>query len=293
MKLAYYPGCSLKGTSKSYEKSLLALFGKLGIDLVEIPDWNCCGATFYMSVDESGALLMTSRNIALAQKLGLDIVAPCSACYLNLAKTIHTIQEQSPLGVRIIAALEKAQIPLDPRNLPAIKHPLQILVDDYGVQKIVDQVVRGLQDFRLVPYYGCLLVRPLDLRDHPFFPTKMDFIFKSLGADVVSDYPLKTRCCGGTLTGTIEDIGLRLNYLLLKEAHRKKANAVATACPLCQFNLEMYQKKIGRRYGEKITMPVFHFTQLVGLSLGISGKDLAFAKADRVREVRQAQGEVI
>lgn len=290
MKFAYYPGCSLKGTSKPYEISLLALFRKLGIELVEIPDWNCCGATFYMSVDETGALLMASRNIALAQKMSLDIVVPCSACYLNLLKTVKMIQEQGPLGQRICRALEKAQLHIDSHNLPTVFHPLHVLVDDFGVQNIVNQNTRGLQDLRLIPYYGCLLVRPFDAREDAFFPSKMDFLLHSLGADVVSDYALKTKCCGGTLTGTIEEIGLRLNYLLLKEAQRKGGQAIATLCPLCHFNLEMYQKKIGHVYPESFAMPIYYFTQLVGMGLGLIEKDLGLRRKVPVRENRQALG---
>ena len=290
MKFAYYPGCSLKGTSKAYEASMQAVFRRLGIDLLEIPDWNFCGATVYMSVDEAQALLMASRNIALAQKMGLDIVTPCSACYLNLLKVTKEIQENSPLGQRICAALEKSGLGIAAPKLPAVKHPLQVLTDDYGVSKIVTQVTRGLKEFLLVPYYGCLLVRPLNHRDHPFFPTKMDFLLKSIGADVVPDYSLKTKCCGGTLTGTVEEIGLRLNYLLLKEARRKGGNAMATVCPLCQFNLEMYQKKIIQKYREPVSMPIYHFTQLVGLSFGIAEGELGLRRTPKVQERPTAAG---
>lgn len=274
MRFAYYPGCSLKGTNAPYEKSLLALFNRLGIELVEIPDWNCCGATAYMSVDSEGALLMASRNIALAEKMGLDIVAPCSACYLNLLKTVHAIREQSDLGAKIVDALGRAKLDFDYKNLPNIKHPLQVLVDDYGVANLVSQKVNSLEGYSIVPYYGCLIVRPYDEFDHHFYPTKMDYLFESLGAHVISDYPLKTKCCGGTLTGTIEDIGITLNFLLLREAKKRGGNVIATVCPLCQFNLEMYQKKMQSTYKEKFGIPILYFTQAVGVALGMGERDL-------------------
>ncbi len=274
MRFAYYPGCSLKGTNAPYEKSLLALFNRLGIELVEIPDWNCCGATAYMSVDSDGALLMASRNIALAEKMGLDIVAPCSACYLNLVKTVHAIKEQSDLGAKIVDALGRAKLDFDYKNLPNIKHPLQVLVDDYGVANLVSKKVNSLEGYSVVPYYGCLMVRPYDEFDHHFYPTKMDFLFESLGAHVISDYPLKTKCCGGTLTGTIEDIGITLNFLLLREAKKRGGNVIATACPLCQFNLEMYQNKMQSTYREKFGIPILYFTQAVGMALGMGERDL-------------------
>ena len=292
MKFAYYPGCSLKGTNAPYEKSLLALFGRLGIELVEIPDWNCCGATAYMSVDSEGALLMTARNLALAEKMGLDIVAPCSACYLNLLKTVHAIKEQSDLGMKICEALGRAKLDFDYKNLPNIKHPLQVLVDDYGVGNLVTRKVNSLEGLSIVPYYGCLIVRPYDEFDHHFHPTKMDFLFESIGARVISDYALKTKCCGGTLTGTIEDIGLTLNFLLLKEAKKKGGNVVATACPLCQFNLEMYQKKMEKEYKEKFEMPILYFTQLVGMALGIGDADLAITQSLYKPRARQMVREV-
>ncbi len=293
MRFAYYPGCSLKGTNAPYEKSLLALFNRLGIELLEIPDWNCCGATAYMSVDSEGALLMASRNIALAEKMGLDIVAPCSACYLNLVKTVHAIKEQSDLGAKIVDALGRAKLDFDYKNLPNIKHPLQVLVDDYGVANLVSKKVNSLEGYSVVPYYGCLMVRPYDEFDHHFYPTKMDFLFESLGAHVISDYPLKTKCCGGTLTGTIEDIGITLNFLLLREAKKRGGNVIATACPLCQFNLEMYQNKMQSTYREKFGIPILYFTQAVGVALGMGERDLGLqhllykpSAVQAVKEVR-------
>ncbi|MCX8021445.1 MAG: CoB--CoM heterodisulfide reductase iron-sulfur subunit B family protein [Syntrophorhabdaceae bacterium] len=274
MKFAYYPGCSLKGTGRAYEKSLLNLFKALDIELIEIPDWNCCGATFYMSINEEKGLFMTARNLSIAQNMGLDIVAPCSACYLNLLKAVNAIEEGDEVGRKILKALEYANISFDPTYIPEIRHPLEILVDTYGVKKLVKKQVVSLDHLNIVPYYGCLIVRPYTRFDHHTYPTKMDFLFESLGTRVISDYPLKTRCCGGTLTGTIEEIGLELNYLLLKEAIRRGGNVIATICPLCHFNLEMFQDKIERAYGKRYGIPILYFTHIVGKAIGLTDHEI-------------------
>ncbi len=273
MRYAYYPGCSLKGTGKAYEKSTLALFSALGVELVEIPDWNCCGATSYMAVDEMAAEVLSFRNLVLAQKMGLKkIVAPCSACYLNLLKSRKTFLENGPKGEKLCQAMEKAGLKFDCSALPEVYHPLQVLTEDLGIEKLREKVVRPLNNWKLVPYYGCQVVRPYDGYDDPVYPMKMDLLLEAVGARVISDYPLKTRCCGASLTGTLENVGVRLNFLLLKEAKKRGADAMVTLCALCQFNLEMYQGKME----EKFRMPVLYLPQVLGLALGLKPQDLGF-----------------
>ncbi|MHB2156038.1 CoB--CoM heterodisulfide reductase iron-sulfur subunit B family protein [Calditrichota bacterium GD2] len=267
----YYPGCSIKGTAKSYEASLLQVFEALELKLEELPDWNCCGATFYMSVDETTSFVLSSRNLALAETLGRDIVTPCSACYLTLLKTKDYIQKYPEIREKVDAALTAANLTYS--GTVRVRHPLEVLYNDVGLEAIRNRTRLPLRAFKVAPYYGCQIVRPFQEFDDATYPETMDHLFHVLGAEVI-DYPVKTRCCGGSLTGTIADVGLRLNYILLKEALERGANCIATVCPLCQFNLEVYQKKIIKRHKELAEIPILYFTQLLGLAFGIEAKDL-------------------
>ena len=159
-----------------------------------------------------------------------------------------------------------------------VRHPLDILMNDVGLDAILQKQKRNLNGLKIAPYYGCQIVRPYTDFDDPMYPTKMDTLLKALGAQVV-DYPLKTRCCGGSLMGTIEEIGLRLNYILLKEAVERGANCIAVLCPLCQFNLECYQEEINNRYNTKFSIPIVYFTQAMGMALGLSKENLGLQRA--------------
>jgi len=271
----YYPGCSLKGTAKQYEESLLAVFDALELKLEELPDWNCCGATFYMSINEETSFALSARNLALAEALERDVVAPCSACYLVLIKTQDYIRKYPKLRIKVGKALAAAGLTYHGRV--KVRHPLEVILNDIGLEELQNRVRIPLRSFKIAPYYGCQLVRPYHEFDHPCFPNTMDLLFETLGADVV-DYPLKTRCCGGSLTGTIEEVGLRLNYILLNEAYRRGANCIVTVCPLCQFNLEAYQDKILKKYNGWKKIPILYFTQVIGLALGLKPEQLGMKR---------------
>lgn len=275
-KYAYYPGCSIKGTARHYEESLLAVFNLLDLELEELPDWNCCGATMYVSVDEKVSFSLCARNLALAEQTGYDLVAPCSACYLVLKKTQDYISHYPEIREQVDKALTAAGLVY--RGTVTIRHPLEVLLNDVGLDTIHSKVKITLPHFNIASYYGCQIVRPYKGFDHTCYPEKMDHLFAALGTKPI-DFAFKTRCCGGSLTGTIEKVGLRLNYILLKEAQRKGANCLAAICPLCQFNLEAYQQKILKKYKDISEMPIFYFTQILGLALGIPQKDLGMDRA--------------
>jgi heterodisulfide reductase subunit B len=272
----YYPGCSLKGTGRAYEESLLAVFRALDVELNEIEDWNCCGATAYMSVDEGKALRLAARNLALAEQGNgtHDVVVPCSGCYLVLNKTRHVIEEYPEIGRDIKRSLADVGLPY--RGTSRLRHPLDVLVNDIGIDAIKERVVRPLAGLSVAPYYGCQIVRPYATFDHQTFPVTMDRLLQALGATVV-DYPLKTRCCGGSMTGTIPQVGLRLTYILLSHAQKAGADLMTTVCPLCQFNLDAYQGEIGKAHGP-VRMPVVYITQLVGLALGLAPEALGLGR---------------
>lgn len=272
----YYPGCSLKGNSKHYEESILPIFKEVGLPLDELEDWNCCGATAYFSVDDTMAAAICGRNLALAEKAGKDIIAPCAGCYLTLKKSNKFLASRTEKAQKILAALEKAGCRYDGKV--DVKHPLEVLSQDEILDRIKARIVQPLKGLRVACYYGCQLVRPYTDFDDPDYPMSLDRLMAVAGAEPV-DFSGKTRCCGGSLTGTIEEVGIRLNYILLKEAKRKGADVISTICPLCQFNLEILQDKMVKKYKDNVTMPVLYFSQLLGLAMGLSKEDLGFSRS--------------
>jgi len=274
MSYLYYPGCSLKSNGKPYEESLLAVFRELDIPLWELEDWNCCGATSYMSVDEVQAFSLAARNLAIAErsvreateKTPPDLIAPCSACFLVLTKTQRYVQQHQDLANRVQAGLRA--VGLEYNGQIRVRHPLDVLVNDIGLARIDQAVKNRLSGLKVACYYGCQVVRPFSTFDSAHNPTTMDRVVEVLGAKPIT-WPLKTRCCGGTLTGTIRDVGLRLSEILLRDALRRGADVVITICPLCQFNLECYQQEIEQAFQNPIRIPVLFLTQLMGRAFGI------------------------
>jgi len=273
----YFPGCSLKGTGIAYEESLLAAFRLLDLKLEELDDWNCCGATSYMSMDETQAFVLSARNLSLARQAGnRDLIAPCSACYLVLRKTQDYVGKYPSIRDRVQASLRDADLPM--MDGVRTRHPLEVLYNDVGVARIRSMSVREWRGGPLVCYYGCQAIRPYYEVDKPVQQTRMEEILGAAGIPTV-DFALKTKCCGGSLTGTIHEVGVRLNYILLKEARRKGAQAMVTLCPLCQFNLDAYQAEIRKQNRESLDMPIFYFTQLLGWALGADPRSLGVQRS--------------
>ena len=273
----YFPGCSLRGTGIAYEESLLELFRLLGVSLKELDDWNCCGATSYMSIDERSAFVLSARNLALAQKAQChDLLAPCSACYLVLRKTQDYAARYPQIGNHVKASLSAAKLPaLDGVR---VRHPLEVLYTDIGIDRISARRARQWSGGRVACYYGCQLVRPYHEVDRSDNPSRLEELMRAVGVPTVR-YSLSTKCCGGALTGTMHAIGVRLSYILLKEAARKGAQAMVTLCPLCQYNLDAYQAEMRRRTGEALDMPVLYFTQVVGWMLGGDAETLGIRRS--------------
>jgi heterodisulfide reductase subunit B len=279
MKYLYYPGCSLKGTSRGYEESILAVFETLQLPLEELEGWNCCGATAYMAVDEIKALALAARNLALAEQVAgsepVSLVAPCNSCYLVLCKAQRHMEEFEDIGHVISRALREAG--LEYQGRVHVRHPLDVLVNDIGLDAIQRAATRPLEGLKVACYYGCQVVRPYATFDDQHNPQTMHELLKAVGAEPV-DWPLGTRCCGGSLTGTIEKAGLRLCYILLKEAKTRGGQVIATCCPLCQFNLECYQGQIASLFGSGIDIPVTYFSQLLGKAMGIDERALGLKR---------------
>lgn len=270
----YYPGCSLRSSGIAYEESLLAVFAALGVPLTELPDWNCCGATAYMSIDEMKSFGLAARNLAIAARErpeGAVMIAPCAACYTALAKAQHYMADYGDVGAKIGDALRGAG--LEPKFDVTIRHPLDVLVNDVGLERIASAVKRPLTGMRIACYYGCQIVRPYPIFDDEYDPQTMDRLIEAIGAEPVK-WPLKTRCCGGSLTGTMPDVGTKPSMAILQEARDRGAHAVATVCSLCQFNLECFQDRLPVKAGAMNRVPVAYFTQFLGLALGLSEREV-------------------
>ncbi|MBI1387835.1 MAG: disulfide reductase [bacterium] len=281
MTYLYYPGCSLKGTGKAYDESLLAVMKKLGVEQQEIDDWNCCGATAYMAVDQDRAYALASRNLALAEAQGrpngkpVEVLTPCNACYLVLLKAQKRLEEDA-LGKRKLAgALESAG--LNYEGKVSVRHPLDIFVNELGLDALKEKTVNPLNGLKVACYYGCQIVRPYSTFDDQYDPVAMDQVLEAMGAETLK-WPLKTRCCGGSMTGTIPEVGMRLSFIILKEAKKRGADVIATACPLCQFNLECYQNEMREEFGEAVDIPVVYFSQLMGKAMGLSDRELGMQR---------------
>jgi heterodisulfide reductase subunit B len=284
MDYTYYPGCSLEVSNKAYDVSARNVAKALGVNLIELEDWNCCGATNYMSVRELRSFAISARNLALAEKHKRDLVTVCSACYTTLNKTHKYMESNERLREQINDGLSAVGLRYD--CTIKVRHFLDVLVNDVGVDKVAEKAKVKLGGIRVVPYYGCQLTRPYGTFDDPEFPVCMDRLFEALGADVVTDYPLKTKCCGGMLMTTAEPVALKLVKSILDTAVKSGANCIATPCPLCHFNLDAYQNKVNGAYKTSFALPILYFTQLVGTALGLTGKELLLGKemvsADRL-----------
>jgi heterodisulfide reductase subunit B len=264
----------MHGFARHCQDSLYAVFNALGLELRELPGWNCCGATTYSSVDEHQAFVLAARDLALAEQVGLEVVAPCTACYMVLKKTKDFLGRYSDLRGLIERTLSAGGLHYEGKV--EIRHPLEILLRDVGVKALKAKVKRPLKGWNVAPYYGCLIARPYALSQGMSLEAFDQFI-PALGANLV-DFDLKARCCGGSLTGTIEEVGHRLVYVILNQAKRNNAHVLVTVCPLCQLNLEAHQSKIKRRYGDDVTIPIPYFTQLIGMALDLPSEALGLHK---------------
>ena len=277
MRYLYYPGCSAEATGKAYDISTRSSMAKLGVELVELDDWNCCGATSYFSVRELESFAIAARNMALAQEQGdEDLVAICNACYTTLSKTNRYMNESDEVFKAVNGALGAVGRSYDGQK--NVRHIMDVLINDVGLDAIADKVERRLTGLKVAPYYGCQYSRPMGTFDDPEFPTTMDAFFKTLGAEVVTDYAAKVKCCGGMMMLTKEEGALRMCHELLKSAADKGADVIVAACPLCEMNLEAYQPKVNAMFGTDFNIPVMYFTQLAGLAFGVEPAKLAIDK---------------
>jgi heterodisulfide reductase subunit B len=273
---AYYPGCSQESAAKAYDVSSRLVSKALGLTFQEIDDWNCCGATEYFSVNRLPAYSLVARNLALAaDDNNTELVAPCSACYFNLRSTDHDMGKFPELGRQVNQALAAGKLHYEPGSL-RIRHLLDVIVDDVGLEAVEAKVTQKLTGLRIAPYYGCLVVRPFN-EPNAEYPTHLDTLMGTLGATVV-DFPMKAHCCGGHMTQISEETAFELIRRILQNAAEYEADMIVTLCPMCQLNLEAYQSNVNHMFGTDFNIPILYFTQLLGIAFGIAPKELGIGK---------------
>jgi len=287
---AYFPGCSLETMAESYNVSAVETARALGVELKELEDWNCCGATAYFHIDEILAHALCARNLAMAERENLDLVAPCSGCYKNLYFTNAHLKKDAELAEHINFALEADNLHFS--GAIGVRHLIEVFVKDVGVGEIKKRVCNPLKGLPVAPYYGCQLLRPQKDNDQEQIerPQFFEGLLSALGAEPVT-YPYKLRCCGGSLIITNRKAALAMVHSLLQSAVEEHAQVIATICPLCQINLECYQKQVNREFGTRFSLPVMYFTQLLGLALGIPAKRLGIGTELVPAEVASSFGQ--
>jgi len=272
-KYAYYPGCSLEKIASSYHKSTLETTRVFDIEMQELDDWNCCGATTYFHVDAILAHTLVARNLALAEKEGLDLVAPCSACYKNAYFTNDYIKKDLDLKEHINFALEEDDLQFN--GDIDVHHLIDIFANEVGPEKLKEKVTNPLKGLNIAPYYGCQIVRPRKNGEEVENPQYFEELIEATGAKATY-FPERLRCCGGSLIMTNRVAALNMVHILLQSAEKNGADVIATACPMCQVNLECYQNAVNEEFGTNFHLPILYFTQLIGIALGISPKKLGF-----------------
>jgi heterodisulfide reductase subunit B len=284
MKYFYYSGCSLEGTALEYDISTRAVMQALGIELIELDDWTCCGASAAETISELLSMVLPARNLALAARMDqdCDFLIPCSACYLNLRKVDEHLGRDEGLREKINEVLQEEE--LSYKGGIKSRHLLDVISTDIGAEMIKAKVNRKLSGLRIAPYYGCQALRPYGGYDDPEEPRCMEPLIEALGAEV-HPWTMGAKCCGAGLMTTKKEIALELTGELLKAA--KGADCIATVCPMCQMNLDSYQKQVSKAKGEDLRISVLYLSQLMGIAFGLNEEalklDLNMAFTDSLR----------
>jgi heterodisulfide reductase subunit B2 len=263
MKVSYYPGCSLHGTGKEYDLSVKAVCTALGVELKELDDWSCCGASSAHATNFKLSVALPARDLINAEKEGAaDMMVPCAACFNRMKTAQHHLGENISLKSEV-----EEMVGGKYRGTINVRNPIDIFYHEVGLQNISDRVMKLLTGIKPVSYYGCLLLRPPEVCkfDDAENPVLLDGIMKTLGAEV-RDWSYKTECCGGSLTISNTRHVVRLVDRLMTMAREAGANCVITACPVCMANLDM-------RASERLRLPIFYFTELMALALGLEGPE--------------------
>ena len=276
MKVSYFPGCTLNTTGKGFDNAVRASAAAVGLELVELAEWNCCGATFPLIVDNMLELAAPAHVLVSAQDEGTSetLTTACTTCYNVLKRTDRFMRDHEEERERIEAFIEaefKGQV--------EVKDILHVLRDDVGFETIAERVQRPLEGLKVAAYYGCMVLRPPDevAYDDPDNPTSLGDLMTALGATAI-DFSHKNECCGAYLAVSAPDVTREMVYTILRSAQAAGADAIATNCPLCQFNLDKQQAEIRKTYAGYEPIPIFYFSQLMGLALGLDASDYGWER---------------
>ena len=277
MKYALYPGCAAKGATPELYQSTMAVIGRLGIEVTELTASSCCGAGVVGEADPDGALALSARTFAQAERLGLDVMTICGTCQSVMGGANRKLKSDAALLQRVNRLLRPEGLAY--RGTVQVKHLLWIVVREVGLEKLKGEVQVTLGDLKIAPFYGCYILRPSwDLGfDDPEHPDSLDKVIRAVGAEPV-DYGGKIKCCGFPIILEKEDIALAMNGANLKEAKDGGADAMVTPCPLCHMSLDIYQERAGRKVGADLNLPVLHLPQMLGLAMGVPSEDLGLQR---------------
>jgi heterodisulfide reductase subunit B len=270
MKATYYPGCSLEGTARDYAESILGICPSLDIQLEEIPDWNCCGATAAHSIDQRASIELAGRTLNLAARLPhSDLLVPGPMCFNRLKTAAWTLNQDSAnrYGIKLEA------------SVPKIWDLANFLATDPMLKTMAKNISKPLKGLKVVCYYGCMANRPPEITEATDFedPQALDRIIQNLGATAIP-WPYKTDCCGASQVLSRRDIVSHLVGKLYDMAQRVGARAIVVSCQMCQANLDMHQEKIGADWGKRFSFPIYYFTELIGLAGNVAGVERSLSR---------------
>lgn len=274
MKYAYYPGCSAHSTARDMHESCIAVAGALGIDLAEIKGWTCCGASAAHQTNRTLAASLAAANLALAKDMGLDMVVNCAACYNRSKSANYEVINSTEIRDKVAGALGRTY-----DGSVAVRHFVEVVLKDIGTVKLKKSIKKSLNGLKVACYYGCYLLRPAEVTgfDDPENPSILENIVGALGGNSL-EWPGKVDCCGGSLNLTRTDITVKRSASILEMAKTAGADCIATACPMCQSSLDLRQTDIEKATGKQYKMPVIYVTQLLGLCLGFTPKELGMER---------------
>lgn len=274
MKYAYYPGCSAHSTARDMHESASAVAKALGIELVEIKGWTCCGATAAHQTDRVMAAALPAVNLLLAKEMGMDTVVNCAACYSRMKASNYDVKSSSEMKAQVADAVGKEY-----DGSVAVRHLVEVLLEDIGIEKLRKRFTQSLNGLKVACYYGCFLVRPHEVTnfDDPENPASLDRLVAAMGGESL-DWPHKVECCGGGLNLTRTDVVVKLSSSIIDMARKSGADCIAVACPMCQASLDLRQQDMKTETGKPYNMPVVYITQLLGLCLGIPHKELGLQR---------------